>query len=534
MAKFFIDRPIFAWVVSLLIMLLGILAVTQLPVSQYPSVAPPSITVSAVYAGASAEILQDAVTSVLEQQMNGIDHLLYMNSSSSAAGLASVTLFFQPGTDPDIAQVQVQNKVQLAMPNLPQTVQQQGVTVVKSTRNFLMFFTLSTTNGSLDEIALGNYIATSVLDPIRRVSGVGEAMMFGTEYSMRVWLNPQKLTSFKLTASDVINAIQAQNTQIPAGQLGARPSVDGQQLNVTMQGRTTLRTPEEFGQILLRANPDGSRVLLRDVARVVLGGQDYTTQARVNGRPSAAVAIRLSPTANALSTATAVRAKVTELSKFFPPGVRVDYPMDSSAFIRISIQEVIKTLLEAIGLVFLVIYLFLQNFRTTLIPTIVVPIALLGTFAAMYAFGFSINVLTMFGMVLAIGILVDDAIVVVENVERIMSEEGLPPREATRKAIAQITGALIGITLVLTAVFIPMAFFGGSVGAIYRQFSMSLGCLHAFFGVSGYVSHARFVRLAPPAGGKRPPPCQTRVLWLVQSRFRPPARNGIKAWWHAY
>lgn len=474
MARFFIDRPIFAWVISLLIMLLGCLAITKLPVAQYPIVAPPSVFVSAGYAGASAEILQDAVTSVLEQQMNGIDNLLYLTSSSSAVGQSGLNLYFQPGTDPDVAQVQVQNKVQLAMPNLPQTVQQQGVVVGKSMHNFLMFFTLSSTNGSMDEFALGNFIASSVLDPIRRVPGVGEAMMFGTEYAMRIWLNPDKLTSFRLGVNDVIAAIQAQNTQVPAGQLGANPAVAGQQLNVTMQGRMTLRTPEEFRNILLRVNPDGSRVTLRDVATVALGGLDYSTQARVNGRPSAAVAIRLSPTANALATATAVRAKVQELSKFFPAGVRVDYPMDSSSFVRISIEEVVQTLITAIVLVFLVIFLFLQNLRTTLIPTIVVPVALLGTFATMYAFGFSINVLTMFGMVLAIGILVDDAIVVVENVERIMSNEGLPPREATRKAMRQITGALIGITLVLTAVFIPMAFFGGSVGAIYRQFSLSL------------------------------------------------------------
>jgi len=474
MAKFFIDRPIFAWVVSLLIMLLGGLAITRLPVAQYPSVAPPSIAVNTTYAGASAETLQDTVTSVIEQQMNGIDNLLYMSSSSSAAGLATVTLYFQPGTDPDIAQVQVQNKLQLALPNLPQTVQQQGVTVTKSTRNFLMFFTLSSTNNSMDEIALGNYISSSVLDPIRRVTGVGEALLFGTEYSMRIWLNPQKLNSFSLTPVDVISAIQAQNIPVPAGSLGARPAVAGQEMNITLQGQSTLNTPEEFRNILLKVNPDGSHVVLGDVARVALGGADYTTQARVDGRPAAAVAIRLSPSANAVATAAAVRARIQELSKFFPSGVRVDYPYDSSAFVRISIEEVIKTLLIAIALVFLVIYLFLQNFRATFIPTIVVPVALTGTFIVMYALGFSINVLTMFGMVLAIGILVDDAIVVVENVERIMSEEGLSPRDASRKAMSQITGALIGITLVLTAVFIPMAFFGGSVGAIYRQFSVAL------------------------------------------------------------
>ena len=474
MANFFIDRPIFACVVSLLILIIGVVSITQLPVAQYPSVAPPSISVNATYAGASASVLQETVTSVIEQQLNGIDNLLYMSSTSNNSGQATISLYFQPGTNPDVAQVQVQNKLQLAVPGLPLSVQQAGVTVTKSTRNYLMFFTLSSTDGSMDEISLGNYIASSVLDPIRRVPGVGEANMFGTENAMRIWMDPQKLFSFNMTVNDIIAALQAQNIQVPVGQLGARPAVKGQQLNVTLQGRGTLHTPEEFGNILLRVNPDGSRVYLRDVARVALGGLDYTTQARVNGRPSSAVAIKLSPTANAVATADAVRAKVMELSKFFPPGVRVDFPLDQSAFVRISIQDVVKTLLMAIFLVFLVMYLFLQNIRATLIPTIVVPVALMGTFSVMNAFGFSINVLTMFGMVLAIGILVDDAIVVVENVERIMSQEGLSPRDASRKAMKQITGALIGISLVLTAVFIPMAFFGGSVGAIYRQFSLSL------------------------------------------------------------
>lgn len=474
MARFFIDRPVFAWVVSILIMVLGGLAITQLPIAQYPSVAPPSISVTANYAGASAETLQETVTSVIEQQLNGIDNLLYMSSSSDAAGLATVTLYFLPGTNPDTAQVQVQNKVQLATPSLPQTVQQQGVVVAKATRNFMMFFTLSTTDDSLDEIALGNYIASSVLDPIRRVLGVGEANMFGSQYAMRIWLNPDKLNSLGLTAADVTTAIENQNKQVPVGQIGAIPAMPGQQLNVILQGRTTLRTVAEFENILLRSNPDGSRVLLKDVSRVALGAENYGTRARVNGHLSSAVAIKLSPSANALNTAEAVRKKVTELSRFFPPGVRVDYPLDTSTFVKISIEEVLITLVEAIALVFLVMYLFLQNIRATLIPTIVVPVALLGTFGAMLAFGFSINVLTMFGMVLAIGILVDDAIVVVENVERIMSEEGLSPLEATRKAMDQITGALIGISLVLTAVFIPMAFFSGSVGTIYRQFSLAL------------------------------------------------------------
>ena len=474
MAKFFIDRPVFAWVISILIMLMGGLAIVKLPIAQYPNIAPPSVAVSARYPGASAETLQDTVTAVIEQQMNGIDGLLYMSSTSESSGMASITLYFQPGTNPDIAQVQVQNKLQLAMPNLPASVQQQGVTVAKATRNFLLFFTLSTVDGSMDEIALGNYIAANVLDPIRRVTGVGEALQFGTQYAMRIWMDPEKLNSFGLGAGDVINAIQTQNSQVPVGQLGSLPAIPGQQLNITLQGQSTLRTATEFGNILLHVNPDGSRVRVRDIGRVELGGQDYTSQARVEGRPSSAVAAKLTPTANALATAEAIRAKVKELSKYFPPGVRVDYPYDSSTFVRISIQEVAMTLIEAIGLVFLVIYLFLQNIRATLIPTIVVPVALLGTFGTMAAAGYSINVLTMFGMVLAIGLLVDDAIVVVENVERIMSQEGLSPRDATRKAMGQITGALIGITLVLTSVFIPMAFFGGSVGAIYRQFSLAM------------------------------------------------------------
>lgn len=474
MARFFIDRPVFAWVISILICLLGGIAITRLPVAQYPSVAPPSISITANYAGASAETLSDTVTSVIEQQLNGIDNLLYMSSASDANGTVGITLYFKPGTNPDVAQVQVQNKVQLATPSLPLTVQQQGVVVAKATRNYMMFITLSSEDGSMDAIALGNYLASNVLDPLRRVAGVGEVIQFGTQYAMRIWLDPDKLVSFNLTPSDVSAAIQAQNTQVPVGQLGALPAVEGQQLNVILQARATLTEVEQFKNILLRVNPDGSRVYLHDVARVELGGQDYSIKARIDGKPASAAAIKLSPSANALDTAEAVRKEVDRLKAFFPRGVKVIYPLDTSAFVKISIEEVLKTLIEAIILVFLVMYLFLQNIRATLIPTLVVPVALLGTCGLMAAFGFSINVLTMFGMVLAIGILVDDAIVVVENVERIMSEEGLSAKEATRKAMGQITGALIGITLVLTAVFIPMAFFGGSVGTIYRQFTMSM------------------------------------------------------------
>ena len=474
MARFFIDRPVFAWVISILICVLGGIAITGLPVAQYPSVAPPSISITANYAGASAETLSDTVTSVIEQQLNGIDNLLYMSSASDANGNATITLYFQPGTDPDVAQVQVQNKVQLATPSLPQTVQQQGVVVAKATRNFMMFIALSSKDGSMDAIGLGNYLAASVLDPLRRVSGVGEVIQFGTQNAMRVWLDPDKLVSYNLTPADVSAAVQIQNTQVPVGQLGQLPAVEGQQLNVILQGRATLREVDEFKGIILRVNPDGSRVYLRDVARVELGGQDYSIKARIDGKAASAAAIKLSPTANALDTAEAVRTEIERLKEFFPPGVEVDFPLDTSVFVKISVQEVLKTLVEAIVLVFLVMYLFLQNIRATLIPTLVVPVALLGTCGILAAFGFSINVLTMFGMVLAIGILVDDAIVVVENVERIMSEEGLPAKEATRKAMGQITSALIGITLVLTAVFIPMAFFGGSVGTIYRQFTMSM------------------------------------------------------------
>ena len=474
MARFFIDRPVFAWVISILICLLGAISITTLPVAQYPSVAPPSISITANYAGASAETLADTVTSVIEQQLNGIDNLLYMNSTSDANGIAVITLYFKTGTDPDVAQVQVQNKVQLATPSLPQTVQQQGVIVAKATRNFMMFIALSTDDGSMDAISLGNYLAASMLDPIRRVQGVGEVIQFGTQYAMRIWMDPDKLMSYNMTPGDINTAIAAQNTQVPVGQIGQLPASENQQLNIILQGRATLRNTEQFKNIVLRVNPDGSRIYLKDVARVEMGGQDYSVKANIDGKPTAAAAVKLSPTANALDTAAGVRKEVERLSEFFPPGVKVIYPLDTSAFVKVSIEGVLRTLVEAIILVFLVMYLFLQNFRATLIPTLVVPVALLGTCGLMAAFGFSINVLTMFGMVLAIGILVDDAIVVVENVERIMSEEGIGPVEATRKAMGQITGALIGITLVLTAVFLPMAFFGGSVGTIYRQFTMSI------------------------------------------------------------
>ena len=474
MVKFFIDRPVFAWVIALFILIGGALAITQLPVAQYPTIAPPSVVITATYPGASAKTLDESVTSLIEQEMNGADGLQYIESQSEANGQATITVTFVPGTNPDLAAVDVQNRLKRVEPRLPQSVTQQGVVVTKARSNFLLFTTLSSTDERLDPVALGDYLSRNVLNEIRRVPGVGQAQLFGTERAMRVWLDPAKLVGLKLTPTDVANAIRAQNAQVASGTLGDLPSPEAQRIAAPIIVTGQLTTPEEFGNIALRANPDGSTARLRDVARIEIGGQSYATTARLNGKPTSAVGVQLSPTANALATAKAVRAKMEELSRFFPAGVKYDIPYDTSLFVQISIEEVVKTLLEAVVLVFLVMYLFLQNIRYTLIPTIVVPVALMGTFASMAAFGYSINVLTMFGMVLAIGILVDDAIVVVENVERIMSEEGLSPRHATRKAMEQITGAIIGITLVLTAVFIPMAFFGGAVGAIYRQFTLSM------------------------------------------------------------
>lgn len=474
MGKFFIDRPVFAWVLALFILLAGALSITGLPVAQYPTIAPPSVVVTATYPGASAKTLEDSVTSLIEQEMNGAEGLEYMESQSQANGQAQITVTFRPGTNVDLAAVDVQNRLKRVEARLPQAVTQQGVQVTKSRSNFLMVVTLASTDGRMDPIALGDYLSRNVLNEVKRVPGVGEAILFGTERAMRIWIDPAKLVGLNLTPADVSAAIRAQNAQVASGTLGELPNPSSQQITAPIVVTGQLSSPEQFGNIVLRANTDGSVVRLRDVARVELGGQTYGTSARINGKPISAIGVQLSPTANALGTATAVREKLDELAKYFPQGVQYEIPYDTSKFVKISIEEVVKTLLEAVLLVFLVMYLFLQNIRYTLIPTIVVPVALMGTFAAMYAFGFSINVLTMFGMVLAIGILVDDAIVVVENVERIMSEEGLSPREATRKAMGQITGAIIGITLVLIAVFIPMAFFGGAVGAIYRQFSLSM------------------------------------------------------------
>ncbi|CAJ0820187.1 MULTISPECIES: efflux RND transporter permease subunit [Ralstonia] len=475
MAKFFIDRPVFAWVLALFIIIGGAISITQLPISQYPTIAPPSIIITATYPGANAKTLDESVTSIIEQEMNGADGLLYMESVSQGGnGQAQITVTFKAGTDPALAQVDVQNRLKRVEARLPAQVTQQGVQVDKARANFLLFATLASTDGKMDPVALGDYISRNVLNEIKRVPGVGQAILFGTERAMRVWIDPAKLVGYKLTPTDVYNAIRNQNALVSAGTLGDLPSTSDQPIAATVVVEGQLTTTEQFGNIVLVAKPDGSLVRVKDVARLELGGQTYSTSARINGQPISAIGVQLSPTGNALGTATAVKAKLEELSKYFPAGVEYKVPYDTSKFVKISIEEVVKTLLEAMVLVFLVMLLFLQNIRYTLVPSIVVPISLLGAFATMNAMGFSINVLTMFGLVLAIGILVDDAIVVVENVERIMAEEGLPPREATRKAMGQITGAIIGITLVLMAVFIPMAFFSGSVGAIYRQFSLSM------------------------------------------------------------
>ncbi|WP_421278828.1 efflux RND transporter permease subunit [Aeromonas veronii] len=474
MARFFIDRPIFAWVIALVIMLAGSLAIIKLPVAQYPSIAPPAVGISASYPGASAKTVEDSVTQIIEQNMTGLDHLLYMSSQSDSAGRVSVTLTFQPGTDPDIAQVQVQNKLQQAMSLLPQEVQQQGIRVQKTSSSFLMVAAFISSDGSMNNDDLADYVVSNIKEPLSRLDGVGDITLFGSQYSMRVWLDPNKLNRVQMTPGDVQAAIKAQNAQVAFGKLGGTPSVEDQQFTATIMGQTRLSTVEQFNDILLRVNQDGSKVRLKDVARVELAGESYDADALYNGQSTAAVAIKLATGANALDTAEKVRAKLNELSDYFPANMEIVYPYDTTPFVKISIEEVVQTLIEAIFLVFCVMYLFLQNFRATLIPTIAVPVVLLGTFGVMAAFGFSINTLTMFGMVLAIGLLVDDAIVVVENVERLMSEDDLSPLEATRKSMTQITGALVGIALVLSAVFVPMAFFGGSTGAIYRQFSLTI------------------------------------------------------------
>ncbi|HMN74987.1 MAG TPA: efflux RND transporter permease subunit [Burkholderiaceae bacterium] len=474
MARFFIDRPIFAWVIAIIVMLAGAISILQLPISQYPPIAPPTVTISASYPGASAKVVEDSVTQIIEQKMTGLDGMIYMSSTSESNGSAAITITFESGTDADIAQVQVQNKLQLALPLLPQIVQQQGIQVSKASPGFLMVVGFVSEDGSMTQQDIADYIVTNLADPIGRVAGVGSVQVFGSRYAMRIWLDPDKLTTYKLSIADVTAALRAQNQQVAVGQLGGTPSVPGQQLNATITSQGRLQTPEQFNAIVVASRPDGSALTLGEIARVELGSEDYGVIARYNGQPSSGVAVSLATGANALSTARRVEALMSEMEPTFPAGLKAVVPFDTTPFVRVSIEEVVKTLLEAVLLVFLVMYLFLQNFRATLIPTIAVPVVLLGTFGVLAALGLSINMLTMFAMVLAIGLLVDDAIVVVENVERVMSEEGLSPLEATRKSMDQITGALVGIGLVLAAVFVPMAFLGGSTGVIYRQFSVTI------------------------------------------------------------
>jgi multidrug efflux pump len=474
MARFFIDRPIFAWVVAIFIMLAGLLAIPMLPIAQYPNVAPPQISVSTTYPGASPEDIYQSVTRPIEEELNGVPGLIYFESTSESSGRISINVTFAPGSNIGEAQVEVQNRIARVEPRLTQAVTQQGLRVEQAGTSFLMMVALTSVDGNTDAIGLGDYLSRNVLGELRRVPGVGSAQLFATQRSMRIWMDPDKMLGLSLTSNDVISAIQAQNSQVAAGRIGASPNPIGQQISATVNVQGQLTSPEEFGSIVLRANPDGSSVRLRDVARVEVGGESYNFSSRLNGKPSAAIGVQLSPTGNALQTSEGVRATMEELSRYFPPGLEYEIPYDTSPFVKISIEKVIHTLLEAIILVFVVMFVLLQNIRYTIIPTLVVPVALLGTCAIMYVSGFSINVLTMFAMVLAIGILVDDAIVVVENVERIMAEEHLSPKEATRKAMGQISGAIIGITLVLTAVFVPMAFFPGAVGIIYQQFSLTM------------------------------------------------------------
>ena len=473
-SQFFIDRPVFAWVLAIVLMLAGGLSVFRLPIQQYPSIAPPQVAINVNYPGASAQTVQDTVVQVIEQQLNGIDNLDYLTSDSNADGTAQITLTFDQSANPDIAQVQVQNKLNLATPLLPQEVQQQGIRVAKPTRNFLVILGFISANNSMSSEDIGDYVSTNVLDQLNRTPGVGDVQMFGAQYAMRIWLDPEKLNNFGLTSSDIAAAIRAQNAQVSAGQIGGLPAVPGQQITAAIIGPTRLSTPDEFRQILLRVNPDGSQLKLGDVARVAMNAENYARDIKIDGKPAAGMAIRLAIGANALDTVDAINATLKQLEPFFPPGLQPTFPLDTTPFVRTSIEDVVFTLLEAIGLVFVVIFVFLQNLRATLIPTIAVPIVLLGTFGVLAAFGFSINTLTMFGVALSIGLLVDDAIVVVENVERLMVQEQLSPKDATRKSMRQITGALIGIALVLAAVFVPMAFFGGSAGVIYRQFSITM------------------------------------------------------------
>ncbi|MGD9599135.1 MAG: efflux RND transporter permease subunit [Steroidobacteraceae bacterium] len=474
MARFFIDRPIFAWVIAIIIMIAGALSISRLAIERYPSIAPPTVTVSTRYPGASARVVEDSVTQVIEQNMKGLDGLLYMSATSESSGSGSVTLTFDNTTNPDIAQVQVQNQLQLAMPLLPQEVQRQGIVVNKGRTGFLMVLAFISDDGSMNRVDIADYVTSNLVDPISRVAGVGSVQVFGSKYAMRIWLDPNKLHTYRLSVADITTAIRAQNAQVAVGQIGGMPSIEGQQLNATIAAQSRLETPEQFRDIVIRSNPDGSALKLGDIARVEIGSESYSTISRFNGKPATGVAVSLATGANALATAEAVNQAVRDLQPYFPTGLQVTAAVDTTPFVRVSIIGVIETLLMAVALVFLVMFLFLQNLRATLIPTIAVPVVLLGTFAALAALGFSINMLTMFAMVLAIGLLVDDAIVVVENVERLMAEEGLSPLEAARKSMDQITGALVGIGMVLAAVFVPMAFLGGSTGIIYRQFTATI------------------------------------------------------------
>ncbi len=474
MSKFFIDRPIFAWVIALVIMLVGTLSILKLPINQYPAIAPPAIAIQVTYPGASAQTVQDTVVQIIEQQLNGIDNLRYVTSESNSDGSMTITATFNQGTSPDTAQVQVQNKLNLATPLLPQEVQQQGIRVTKAVKNFLMVVGLVSENGSMTKDDLSNYIVSNMQDPISRTAGVGDFQVFGAQYAMRIWLDPAKLNKFQLTPVDVKTAVTAQNVQVSSGQLGGLPAIEGQQLNATIIGKTRFQSAEQFKNILLKVNTDGSQVRLGDVAKVELGGENYSISAQFNGKPASGLAIKLASGANALDTAKAIRATIADLEPFFPAGMKAVYPYDTTPVVTESINGVVDTLIEAVVLVFLVMFLFLQNLRATIITTMTVPVVLLGTFGILAASGFTINTLTMFGMVLAIGLLVDDAIVVVENVERVMAEEHLSPKEATKKSMGQIQGALVGIAMVLSAVLLPMAFFGGSTGVIYRQFSITI------------------------------------------------------------
>jgi multidrug efflux pump len=516
--RFFIDRPIFAWVIALAILLAGVLVFPKLPVSQYPEVAPPALQITAVYPGASAQVVEDAVTTLIEQEMNGIEHLLYMESNSDASGTLTMTMTFATGTDLDIASVEAQNRIKRVEARLPEEVRRQGITVVKSRRNFLMFLTVFSPDKSRDAVDLGSFTAANVLNNIRQVPGVGEAQLFGTEYAMRIWLDPLKLAHFNMSPGQALAAVQAQNVQLATGELGQAPAVRGQEIAATVITQGRLSTPEAFGDILLRTDSTGAAVRLKDVARVELGAQDYTVRARLNGQPTAAIGIKLAPGSNALETSAAVKARMEALAKYFPKGVSWDVPYDTSRFVEISIREVVKTLAEAFLLVFLVMWLFLGKLRAAFIPAVVVPVSLIGTLVGLYLLGYSINVLSLFAMVLAIGIVVDDAIVVVENVERIMSREGLAAREATSKAMGQIFGAIVGITVVLSAVFIPMAFFGGSVGAIYRQFSVTLVITMLF-------SALMAISLTPAL-------CATLFKGLNADQLQHP--KGLLGWFHTF